>query len=397
VQRSFASIGRLSRPFGLPASVAGARPPRGKTTARRARTTPERRRGAGSGALTGTARTGIGFIWAHAWLGAGRRARIALVGVLLALPVLGGGWLWLRSSPLVSVETVRLSGVHGPEAAAIESALTAAARQMSTLDVNHAALHAAVAPFPLVREVRAIPSPPHSLRIEVIEQPPVAALTVGAVRTAVAADGVVLGPALLSSSLPSLTSGPSLAGVSGPVTGKRVSNGELLSSLVVLGAAPAPLARLVSSVYGGPRGLTVTMRGGLLAYFGDAIRPHAKWLSLARVLADPSSAGASYVDVRLPERPAAGLPAGVTPSGTGASATTSGSELSAGGESTIAALAAGLTRAAGGGAATSSPTEAASSGATSSAAPAQTAVPTTAEQGAPTGAQESEAGATAGG
>ena len=53
------------------------------------------------------------------------------------------------------------------------------------------------------------------------------------------------------------------------------------------------------------------MRNGLLVYFGDAARPHAKWLSLARVLADPSSAGASYVDVRVPERPAAGFAGGV--------------------------------------------------------------------------------------
>jgi hypothetical protein len=31
------------------------------------------------------------------------------------------------------------------------------------------------------------------------------------------------------------------------------------------------------------------------------------------VLADPGSVGASYVDVRVPERPAAGFPPGVTP------------------------------------------------------------------------------------
>jgi cell division protein FtsQ len=62
-------------------------------------------------------------------------------------------------------------------------------------------------------------------------------------------------------------------------------------------------------VFTGPEGLTVTMRNGLSIYFGDGTRPHAKWLSAARVLADPSSAGATYVDVRLPERPAAGTPA----------------------------------------------------------------------------------------
>ena len=52
------------------------------------------------------------------------------------------------------------------------------------------------------------------------------------------------------------------------------------------------------------------MRNGLLVYFGDATRPHAKWLSLADVLADPSSAGASYVDVRLPVAPRRRLPRG---------------------------------------------------------------------------------------
>ncbi len=97
-----------------------------------------------------------------------------------------------------------------------------------------------------------------------------------------------------------------------PAPGERVSGASLLAALTVLGAAPAPLAKHVERVFVAAKGLTVAMRNGLLVYFGDASRPHAKWLSLARVLADSSSAGASYVDVRLPGRPAAGFPAGVT-------------------------------------------------------------------------------------
>ena len=139
-----------------------------------------------------------------------------------------------------------------------------------------------------------------------IEQPPVAALTVAGTKTAVAADGVVLGPALLR-----LAAGPRRR--LEPAPGQRLHDPALLGALAVLGAAPAPLAKLVTRAYNGPKGLTLAMRSGLLAYFGDATRPHAKWLSLARVLADPSSAGASYVDVRLPERPAAGFPGGVAP------------------------------------------------------------------------------------
>ena len=73
---------------------------------------------------------------------------------------------------------------------------------MSTLDVHAGRLRAAAASYPVVRTLRLTPSFPHGLRIHVIEQPPVAALTVSGARTAVAADGVVLGPALLSGSMP---------------------------------------------------------------------------------------------------------------------------------------------------------------------------------------------------
>ena len=77
--------------------------------------------------------------------------------MLAALPLLAGGWLWLRDSSLVAVEHVRVSGVHGPEATAIEAALTGAARHMSTLDVHAGALRAAVAPFPRGARVRGQP------------------------------------------------------------------------------------------------------------------------------------------------------------------------------------------------------------------------------------------------
>jgi cell division protein FtsQ len=304
------------------------------------------------------ARAGAAFAWRRRWL------RVTLLAVVIASPLLAGGWLWLRQSSLVSVQRVQISGVHGPEAGAVEAALTQAAHRMSTLDVSVVALRRAVASFAVVRQVRAIPSFPHGLRIAVAEQLPVAALTTSArsqngERTAVAADGVVLGPALLSSSL------PHVSGFFAPAPGRRVSGPSLLAALAVLGAAPAPLARLVERVYTGPQGLTVAMRNGLLAYFGDASRSHAKWLSLARVLADPSSAGASYVDVRLPSHPAAGFPAGVTaPDASAVAAAGPGEQAGGGSESTIASLAAGL--ASGTAAATPAPAEPASTAAASS-------------------------------
>ena len=255
--------------------------------------------------------------------------RVGLLCLAIAIPLLGGGWLWLRQSSFVSVEHVRISGVQGTQAGPIEAALEEAARGMSTMRVSTAKLREAVARFPVVQEVKASASFPHSLHIVVVEQQPVATLQVAGLKTAVASNGVVLGPELISSSLPTVT------GYYEPARGQRLHNASLLESLSVLGAAPPLLAKLVQRAYEGPRGLTVAMKNGLLIYFGDSSRPHAKWLSLARVLADKSSAGAVYVDVRLPERPAAGMSSETT-SATSSSAAT-------GTESTVSALAAGLT------------------------------------------------------
>jgi cell division protein FtsQ len=269
------------------------------------------------------------------------RLRIALLTLAVALPLLGCGWLWFRGSSFVAVQRVQIVGVHGADAHAVESALMDAARGMSTLDASSGALTAAVAPLRVVSAVRVIPHFPHGLTVEVEEQPPVAALTVDGQRTAVAGDGVALGTSLLSGSL------PSVAALYEPPPGKRVRGAGQLAELSVLGAAPTPLLRHVERVFNGAEGLTVAMRNGLLVYFGDDSRAHAKWLSLARVLADSGSAGASYVDVRLPNHPAAGFPAGVTPpdesATTGTTATTTTTTAApANTESTIAALAAGL-------------------------------------------------------
>jgi cell division protein FtsQ len=265
-----------------------------------------------------------------------RRLRRAFVAVPVACALLVGAWVWLRDSSLVSVQRVQITGVHGPEAAAIDAALTGAARHMTTLDLHPAALRAAVAPFRVVRDVQATAAFPHALRIRVIEQLPVASLALAGGRTAVAADGVVLGPALDSSAL------PTVASAAGAVAAGHVRGAALLVALAVLGACPEQVAPAVSHLFSGSHGLTVAMRNGLEVYFGDGSRPHAKWSSLARVLADTSSAGASYIDVRLPERPAAGFPGGAPPATTPASAAAGSEPAQATPEAATAAIAASL-------------------------------------------------------
>jgi hypothetical protein len=122
-----------------------------------------------------------------------------------------------------------------------------------------------------------------------------------------------------------------------PSVGQRVKGKDLGAYLAVLGATPEPLLGLIARIYAGPQGLTIKMANGLLAYFGDASRPRAKWDSLVTVLTDPTSAGASYVDVRMPERPAAGVASGGVGSGEAAGVSAS--------DPTAAALAESLAKA----------------------------------------------------
>ncbi len=310
----------LSLPFPRRLPSRGARPGTGRKAQR-------------GGAPTAYARQALGRLSSN---GLALRTTVVL---LVALPLLGGGWLWLRGSSLVAVEHVHISGVHGPEAIEIRAALEDSARRMTTMDFNAGALRSALASYAIVAALQVRTSFPHTVSISVSERPPVAEFVSAGQRTAVAADGTVLGPALSSSSL------PSVSGSVEPAPGARLNEPAALAAVTVLGAAPAPLARFVTRVYEGPEGLTVATRSGLVVYFGNDTRPHAKWLSLARVLVSPSSAGALYIDVRLPERPAAGFS---TSSGSTTSSSTSGAPLQTStSEPTAAALAASLANAVG--------------------------------------------------
>lgn len=298
-------------------------------------------------ASAGLSRHGSKNAWMESVLAARlRRPRASLAGGLdlhgvlrrrtLALAVvagltLAGGFVLFRSSPFVAVDQIRIVGVGGVRSAAVSQALETAAKQMSTMDYNVGELEAAVSRYRVVRAIRVSTSFPHRMTIEVVEQPPVAQLSAGGIRSAVAADGVVLGPALASSALPKLPASVI------PAAGRHVQGWQLRSYLTVLGAAPAPLLGLVARVFTGQQGLTVKMTDGLLVYFGDDARPHAKWDALVTVLLAQGVAGVSYVDVRLPERAAAGVASGGV--GSGESGQVSASDP------TSAALAASLARA----------------------------------------------------
>jgi len=247
------------------------------------------------------------------WLVASRRRRSALLATAGTLLVLTGGWLWFRDSSLVAVTRVTVTGETGPDAGAVRSALMASARSMTTLDVQTGRLYAAVSAFPVVRSLRVSTQFPHGMRIQVVEQLPVAEVVLGGRPIAVAPDGTLLHDLASLPALPKL-------GLSVAPGGPRLADQQALESLAAARAVPRLLASriaLISVVAG--RGLVAQVRGGPTVYLGDGRRLAAKWAAAAAVLDDPGSAGAAYIDVTDPGRPAAGstLPpaaaAGATP------------------------------------------------------------------------------------
>lgn len=232
-----------------------------------------------------------------------RRLRLPSVKALLALflgtALLAGGWIWLRSSSLVAVEQVKVTGVgKSPGGAAIRSSLTSVAMDMTTLNVDRGALDEAVRRFPVVKSLEVSTDFPHGMRIAVTQRRPVAALVGGGVPVAVAADGVLLKG--------ERTAGLPAVNAKVPFGAPRLTGGRALEQVRLLAAAPPHLRSRVSAVIYAGGGYTVRVAGYPELRFGPPDRLQSKWAAAGRILKDPSVAGASYVDLRVPERPAVG-------------------------------------------------------------------------------------------
>jgi cell division protein FtsQ len=225
----------------------------------------------------------------------------------VTLAVLAGLYFfWLRDSSLVAVKQVSVSGVSGDNAHRIAARLEAAARDMTTLNVDDDALREAVATFPEVRGVTADADFPHGLRIVVAERVPIGALTSGREHVAVASDGTVLPKAAIGS-VPVIP-------VDALPTGSRLTDPAALRAIAVLAAAPARLRSRIDELAKGKGGLRATLRGGGTVVIGAPTALAAKWLAAAAVLRNPSAKGAKYLDVRIPRRPVAGgLPPRIDP------------------------------------------------------------------------------------
>ena len=222
-----------------------------------------------------------------------------LVLAALAL-LLGGGWMWLRDSSLAEVREVRVTGSSSSEEARIRAALDAAARDMTTLHVREERAALRRRAVRSVAGLRVHTDFPHKLHIEVIEHIPVAALEIGDRRLAAAGSGLVLRGVVADEDLPVIRMDVAPAG-------DRVGNANTLTALSDLRRRARPSCASASTALDRPEGHDARARRRARPDLRRQRRSsRRKWLAAARVLADPSSAGATYLDVRIPERVAAG-------------------------------------------------------------------------------------------
>ncbi len=228
----------------------------------------------------------------------GRRRLIALAVVAVALA--SGYIFWLRDSPLVRVERVTVVGLTTRDGAAVSAKLSAAGEHMTTLHVDEAALRRSVADEPIVQSLQVQADFPHALRITIVENRPVAMLVAGGRQIAVAPDGSVLDGTAVRDGVPTVRVGTL------PSSG-RVASASTRQLVAVAAAAPARLLSRVASIQvERGRGVVAQLQHGPVVVFGHADQLAAKWAAAAAVLAQRSSQGATYIDVRLPLRPVAG-------------------------------------------------------------------------------------------
>lgn len=230
-----------------------------------------------------------------------RTRRRLLVAIVLAALLTAVYMLWLRDSSLVAVDEVTVTGLTGRDADRVRVALASTAETMTTLNVDEGRLADAAAAFPVVARIEAKPDFPHAMTIHVVEHRPVALAVAGDRKQPLAGDGSVLAGLPAAGDLPTID-------LYVAMPQRQLGPGAARDAARVARGAPAVISRRVETLAreSGARGVVAELEDGTELVFGTPERVAAKWAAAIRVLADDEAEGATYIDLRIPERPVAG-------------------------------------------------------------------------------------------
>ncbi len=232
--------------------------------------------------------------------------RSVLVGLALAAAA-AGAYLGARQTSLFSVRAIEVRGASPVVAAQVRAAL-APVTGTSLLALDRAAIGRRLGALPDIVAATYDRDFPHTLRVLVRVERPVAVLRRGADAWLVSARGRILRrlPHARRSSLPRIWVGRSVE----PSVGATLADRESARAVWAL----APLARMrfparVLLVRSSDEELTLVLRSGLELRLGDTADLPLKAAVARRILptvSPPAATGYRYLDVSVPERPVAG-------------------------------------------------------------------------------------------
>ncbi|MBJ7355123.1 MAG: hypothetical protein JHC98_09875 [Thermoleophilaceae bacterium] len=229
-----------------------------------------------------------------------RPSRWSLIVALIVLAaVLAGAFMLVRNSGLVAVQQVKVVGLSGYYDKKARSAVVAEALQMTTMNFDPARIEEAASGFVDVAGVTVETDFPHRATIYLKVRRPVLVARLNGRTVTLSQNGEVITSAAPVAGLPKIEA-------SGNVVDGRVTGGKALSAAKLLGAAPDVLMRKVDAIKWGRFGIVVSMQKGPDLYFGTSADARLKWRDAATVLASDAAAGAAYLDLRVPGRPAVG-------------------------------------------------------------------------------------------
>jgi cell division septal protein FtsQ len=235
-------------------------------------------------------------------------AVLAAVACALAAGIAELGYVWLKGSGVFVLRSVAIRGGTESDRVAVRDAVARAAAGRSLLALSPSRLAGAVEAVPTIRVATVDRDFPHTLRIAIVPERPVA-LAKGIVqyRSLVAASGRVLkvfGPNDAVPPLPVIYTGHER-----PLPGGSMRSAPVQAALDALAARPPDFRAKVTNVkYDAERGIVMRLKVGLDIILGPPLALKSKLRAAAWVLrryrtqADRKSL--VYADVSAPNRPA---------------------------------------------------------------------------------------------
>ena len=233
--------------------------------------------------------------------------------VLAAVALIAGGLLLSRSS-FAHARGIEVSGTDHLSRSDVVG-LAAVSKATNVFWLDEGSIERSLETHPWVADAEIDVALPATIRIEILERIPVAAVSDGLARTLVAADGTPLGTASGIRDLPTIHL-PMVAGVDGRAWPQGVSaipHGARPSprgAAVALGAmSPALRADVVSVRIFLDGTMTLRLDSGLHVRYGEPAAPTAKAQTLERILAWGRATGEAIANVNVasPRTPAVRL------------------------------------------------------------------------------------------